>query len=100
MSRVLASEGGMHVQAMKAIAQSAHKMEALHLEVKVRRSKPLPANALSQAVVCGRVATVLTSVAVGSTGRTEDLEVRQTSDVKTEAEMKGLRRWEMNNQSQ
>jgi len=60
MSRVLASEGGMYVQAM----------EALHLEVKVRRSKPLPANALSQAVVCGRVATVLTSVAVGSTGRT------------------------------
>ncbi len=56
------------------------------------------ANALSQAVVSARVATVLTSIAVGSTG-TEDLEVRQTSDVKTEAEMKGLRRWEMNNQT-
>lgn len=28
ISRALASEGGMYVRAMKAIAQSAHKMEA------------------------------------------------------------------------
>lgn len=48
--------------------------------------------------MCARVATVLTSIAVGSTG-TEDLEGRQTSDVKTEAEMKGLGRSEMNSKT-